>query len=206
MRPPGAPTNVDYSELDDEALMERIGAGDQQAFEVLFDRYGDIVFSISVRILNSEAAAHDVVQDVFMRLWRRPSRYDGARGQFTSWLSAVARHRAIDERRNVGRRQRREGDGGEVYQTEGPPAQEQDPTRAALASEDRAEVREALAALPDGQRRIIELAYFGGLTQREIAEDLQQPLGTVKTRMRLGMKKLRAALTGRDAERTGDGV
>jgi RNA polymerase sigma-70 factor (ECF subfamily) len=175
--------------------MARICAGDADAFAALFDRYGDIVYSVSIRILRDEAAAEDVVQDVFVRLWRRPDRFDAQRGQFVSWLVSVARHRAIDEHRSLQRRQRYENAAGVNGDLLPPPTTGVDPILAALVSENRAEVRSALAGLPDEQRRTIELAYFGGLTQREIAEALQQPLGTVKTRIRLGMSKLRAALT-----------
>ena len=194
-RPPFASQQAEPVQPDDASLMARICMGDAEAFEALFDRYGDIVYSVSIRILRDEAAAEDVVQDVFVRLWRRPERFDAQRGQFVSWLVSVARHRAIDEHRSLQRRQRYENAAGVNGDVAPPSTTGIDPILAALLSEDRAEVRRALAGLPDEQRRTSELAYFGGLTQREIAEALKQPLGTVKTRIRLGMNKLRMALT-----------
>ncbi len=188
--------DLDYRALDDDALMRRVGDGDASALEALVGRYADVLYSVTVRILHSEAAAQDVVQDVFVRLWRRPEQFDSQRGRFVPWLLSVARHRAIDERRSADRRLRHEGEAGTNHEILRVPDGSRDPAVAALLSEDRAEVRRALAGLPDEQRRAIELAYFGGLTQREIAQALQQPLGTVKTRIRLGMQKLRSAMTG----------
>ncbi len=180
--------------------MARVCARDAAAFEALFERYGDIVYAVSVRILRDEAAAEDVVQDVFVRLWRRPERFDAQRGKFASWLVSVARHRAIDEQRSLQRRQRYENEAGVNGEVAPTNSSGRDPILTALLSEDRAEIQRALAELPADQRRTIELAYFAGLTQREIADALQQPLGTVKTRIRLGMGKLRAAFAVRAQE------
>lgn len=183
------------SGLDDQRLMARICQGDVPAFEALFDRYCDLVYSISLYIVRDAALAEEVVQDVFLRLWRRPDQYDAAHGRFLPWLLSVARNRAIDERRRQGRRLRHEEAAGSHRQLALPTDDAGDPVLAALLSEDRATVRRALQQLPEEQRRTIELAYFGGFTQREIAQALRQPLGTVKTRIRLGMHKLRAALS-----------
>src|SRR5579884_3561431 len=130
-----------------------------------------------MRVLADPAAAQDVVQDVFLRYWRFPGSFDPERGRFMSWLLSVARNRAVDE--------------GAV-----------DPARLAVLSSERREIRAALQQLPAEQREAIELAYFGGLTQQEIAEQLRTPLGTIKTRVRLGMRKLRFAL-GVETESTG---
>jgi RNA polymerase sigma-70 factor (ECF subfamily) len=173
--------------------MTLIGRQEQPAFEVLFERYCNLVFSVSMHIVRDGALAEDLVQEVFLRLWRRPDRYQAERGRFLPWLLSVVRHRAIDEQRSQGRRQSHEDSVADPGATL-PARPSGDPMLAALVSENQATVRKALQSLPDEQRRTIALAYFGGLTQREIAEQLDQPLGTVKTRIRLGMLKLRAAL------------
>jgi RNA polymerase sigma-70 factor (ECF subfamily) len=165
-----------------------------EAFEALYDRYGNIVYSVTLRILGDVHAAEDVVQEVFLRVWRRPDHYDTARGRFLTWLLSVARNRAIDEQRSRGRRQRFEV-GSAPLDGEGPQGDEaDDPALAALLADERSAVRRALVGLPPEQRSAIELAYYGGFTQQEIARALGEPLGTVKTRIRLGMQKMRAAL------------
>jgi RNA polymerase sigma-70 factor (ECF subfamily) len=177
----------------DDELLAGIVSGDEGAFRVLYDRFADLVYSVAVRVLGDSAAAQDVAQDVFVRLWRNPGSYDPERGRFMPWLLSVTRNRAVDEVRSRGRRRTHElapAEGADDPVDVGAP----DPAwQAVLASERRA-VRRALTALPPEQRQAIELAYFGGLTQQEIAERLSTPLGTVKTRVRLGMKKLRIAL------------
>jgi RNA polymerase sigma-70 factor (ECF subfamily) len=200
----GLPGGAAYASLSDEELMALLSRQEQQAFAALFERYCNLVFSVSMHIVRDSALAEDLVQEVFLRLWRRPDRYQAERGRFLPWLLSVVRHRAIDEQRSRGRRQSHEDLASDPAATL-PARSSGDPMLAALVSESQATVREALRALPDEQRRTIELAYFGGLTQREIAEKLDQPLGTVKTRIRLGMLKLRAALVdgsveGRDIE------
>jgi RNA polymerase sigma-70 factor (ECF subfamily) len=186
---------VDYATLRDEELMDRLAGRDLIAFEALYDRYGDLVYSVSLRIVGDTYVAEDVTQDVFLRVWRRPDHFDLSRGKFVTWLLSVARNRSIDQRRSQSRRMRHES----------PPAAEEedllpsedardDPALATVLSEERAAVRQALEVLPPEQKLAIQLAYFGGMTQQEIANTLGQPLGTVKTRMRLGMQKMRNAL------------
>jgi len=185
---------VDYAESPDEELVAQLSRQDVKAFEALYDRYGNIVYSVSLRILGDVQAAEDVVQEVFLRVWRKPDHYDTARGRFLTWLLSVARNRAIDEHRSRGRRLRYEV-GSAPLDGEGPPSGDaDDPALAALLSDEGAAVREALNGLPLEQRRAIGLAYYGGLTQQEIARALGEPLGTVKTRIRLGMQKMRVAL------------
>jgi RNA polymerase sigma-70 factor (ECF subfamily) len=177
--------------------MARVCARDIDAFADLFDRYGDLVFSVALRIVGEPATAEDVVQDVFLRLWRRPEQFDLQRGRFVTWLMSVTRNRSIDERRSRGRRLRHESLPSTTVEEEDvfPSGDERDdPAVAALLSEERRAVRRALALLPAEQKLALQLAYFGGLTQQEIAERLGQPLGTVKTRIRLGMQKMRATL------------
>ena len=139
--------------------------------------------------------AEDMVQEIFLRIWRRPDSYVAQRGRFVTWLTSVTRNRAVDEIRSRGRRYRHETASPEEQERELPAPDRNDPALRAELSDQRRLILAALAQIPTEQRQIIELAYFGGLTQQEIAERLSQPLGTVKTRIRLGMQKLRAALT-----------
>ncbi len=181
----------------DEALMIAIVARDEHAFSVLYDRYVDLVYSASFRVLGDAQLAEDASQDVFVRLWRRPETFIAARGRFVSWLMSVTRNRAVDELRARGRRRKREGGPlGEPDEAAEPVFSTEliDPVHSAEMHEEQASVRRALAALPREQKLCLELAYFGGLTQQEIAARLHEPLGTVKTRIRLGMQKLRRAL------------
>jgi RNA polymerase sigma-70 factor (ECF subfamily) len=190
---------VDYAGLRDDELMERLGRRDLAAFEALFGRYGDLVFSVSLRVVGDPHLAQDVTQDVFLRVWRRPEQFDERRGKFITWLLSVTRNRSIDERRSQSRRLRHEALPSPPEEEDILPGTDErdDPAFVAVLSEERRAVREALEVLPAEQKLAIQLAYFGGLTQAEIAEKLGQPLGTVKTRIRLGMQKMRAALQAR---------
>ena len=177
--------------------MERITAGEGRALEQLYDRYHVLVYSVALRVVRDEMLAEDIVQEVFLRLWRRPESYDPARGRFLSWFMSVTRNRAIDEVRRVSRRLRIEERRDDAAE-QAPSTDRLDaPELAAAIGEERRDVRAALRALPQAQRRVIELAYFGGLTQTEIAERTDTPLGTVKTRTRLAMNRLRQELGGR---------
>lgn len=181
----------------DEALMIAIVARDEHAFSVLYDRYVDLVYSASFRVLGDAQLAEDASQDVFVRLWRRPETFIAERGRFVSWLMSVTRNRAVDELRARGRRRKREGGPlGEPDEAAEPVFSTEliDPVHSAELHEEQASVRRALAGLPREQKLCLELAYFGGLTQQEIAARLHEPLGTIKTRIRLGMQKLRRAL------------
>jgi len=172
-----------------------------RAFEALYERYGNLVYSVTLKVLGDVVAAEDAVQDIFLRLWRRPDRFDSSRGRFLSWLLTVARNRAIDERRSRGRRQRHEADSALIDDAM-PGDDHDDPAAAAVLADQRAAVRHALADLPTEQRLAVQMAYFGGLTQQEIADALKQPLGTIKTRIRLGMQKLRLALVASQSRQT----
>ncbi len=184
-----------YGELNDEELMQRLSYRDLRAFEALYDRYGDLVYSTCLRVVRDAQLAEDIVQEVFLRLWRKPESYVAQRGRFPTWLLSVTRNRSVDEIRSRGRRQRHENTSPQQQERELPAGQEQDPALSAQLADEQRLIRAALAELPEEQRLAIELAYFGGLTQQEIAAKLSQPLGTVKTRIRLGMQKLRNALT-----------
>lgn len=191
------PQDAAYAQAIDDSLMERMAIGDGRALEQLYDRYHILVYSVALRVVRDQMLAEDVVQEVFVRLWRRPQAYDPARGRFLSWLMSVTRNRAIDEVRRVTRRlrieDRREDAAEQVRSTDRLDA----PELAAAIGDERREVRAALASLPQEQRRVLELAYFDGLTQSEIATLTETPLGTVKTRTRLAMNRLRQRLGGR---------
>jgi RNA polymerase sigma-70 factor (ECF subfamily) len=178
--------------------MHAVAARDHLAFQVLYERYADLVFATSLRVLADRQLAEDTTQDVFVRVWRRPELFISARGRFMTWLMSVTRNRAVDELRARGRRRRREATNFLPAEdpTESVPGNDrEDPQMAAQLHEEQALVRRALLALPNEQRLALELAYFGGMTQQEIALALHEPLGTVKTRIRLGMQKLRMALS-----------
>lgn len=190
---------MNWQDRSDADLMAAISRREAGAFEALYDRYARLVFSTAFRVLHDAAAAEDVVQDVYVRLWQRPDRYVESRGKFLGWLLSVARNRAIDEIRARGRRPLIETDVSDPttpgaladdYASEAANRQ----FESADLVDQRAAVRRALAGLPGDQRIPIELAYFKGLTQAEIAQALETPLGTIKTRIRLGMRKLRDAL------------
>lgn len=190
---------MDYTGLPDDELMAYLGQRDLAAFEALYDRYGDLVYSVSLRVVGDTHVAEEVAQDVFLRVWRRPELFDLSRGKFVTWLLSVARNRSIDEQRKRGRRWRHEamttGDDEEDVLPSG--NERDDPALATVLADERAAVRAAMEVLPPEQKLAIQLAYFGGLTQQEIANKLGQPLGTVKTRIRLGMQKMRGALEQR---------
>jgi RNA polymerase sigma-70 factor (ECF subfamily) len=183
----------DYAQLDDEALMRLLVEQDVRALEALYQRYSRPIFSLALKILGDREVVEEVVQEVFLRLWTRAFGYDPQRGKLLSWLLTITHHRAIDELRR--RRSQPEVDGLQE-QLAAMEDTDADPSKSLTQVEEREVVRQALVQLPEAQRRPIELAYYGGLTQVEIAQLLSEPLGTIKTRMRLGMQKLRVLLAG----------
>lgn len=193
--PVKASNGLMYVAESDEALMARVIIREKQAFESLYERYGDLVYSIALYVTAEPRAAEDVAQEVFLRLWQRPASFDSERGRFVSWLTIVTRNRAVDVLRSRGRQRLREL--APIKGAEDPPdLHALDPALAAEIKNDQTVVRQALQTLPDDQRRAIELAFFRGLTQQEIASTLKVPLGTIKTRIRLGMQKMRVSLAG----------
>jgi len=165
--------------------------GDARAFEVVFDRHADAAFSLAYRMCGRRTMAEDVVQEAFLSLWRSGARYDPARGNVRAWILRVTHNRAIDAfRRTVSRDARDVADEGIAERM---PARERTDEQF-HRREDAKQVRTALDGLPSEQRKVIELAYFGGFTHSQIAEMLDLPTGTVKGRMRLGMTKMRLAL------------
>ena len=172
---------------DEMRLIARLRAGDQQAMSELYDRYGKVVYAVALRVLQDAAAAEDVLQDVFLQLWRNPDAFDASRGSLAAWLAVIARHRSIDRLR----KRRPEMDIEECVITSGPDPR--DETERALVVE---KVRGALAEMNPDQRSALELAFFQGLTHSEIAEKTGEPLGTIKTRIRSGLQQLRAKFAG----------
>jgi RNA polymerase sigma-70 factor (ECF subfamily) len=190
-----SPDEAGYRDVDDEELMQRLVYRDLQAFRALYARFGNLVYSVALRVVRDPQIAEDMVQEIFLRLWRKPESYAATRGKFGTWLTSVTRNRAVDELRSRGRRYRHETASPEEQERDFAGPEGDDPALRAELSDQRRLIRIALQGLPQEQRETIELAYFGGLTQQEIAERTNQPLGTVKTRIRLGMQKLRVALT-----------
>jgi RNA polymerase sigma-70 factor (ECF subfamily) len=182
------------AQADDDQLIARVASGDRRAFEQLYDRYASTVYGVALRMLGDREVAEDAVQEIFLRVWKRAGSFDRSRA-FAPWLFGIAHNYGIDELR------RRRARPQPVYEDDEHPVLSEIPDdidvgEAAVLSDQRRIVREALEQLPEEQRQALMLAYFGGLTQQEIATRLGNPLGTVKTRMRLGLQKLRSLLQG----------
>ncbi len=172
-------------------LLSRVASRDPDAFALLYDQYAPLVFKVVLRMMRDRAEAEDLLQETFLQVWRTAASYDARRGDPSAWLVTIARSRALDRLRSPQYRRR----AVEVPESAGAELRGAcDPRDELSAREGAAAVRNALASLPEEQRRVIELAYFDGLTQSQIAQKVQQPLGTVKTRIRLGMLKLRGVL------------
>lgn len=178
-------------DLADEDVMARFQEGDARAFEVIFDRHAAVAFSLAYRICGRQAIAEDIVQESFLSLWRSGARYEATRGSVRSWILGTVHNRAIDSFRKE--RATSSRDVGDEGLAERMPAPQR--TEAEIERRDDARLlRAALVTLPEEQRRVIELAYFGGFSHTQIAELLGLPAGTVKGRMRLGLTKMRLAL------------
>jgi RNA polymerase sigma-70 factor (ECF subfamily) len=178
--------------LADEDLMPLVERKDPSAFELVYDRHGGAAYSLAYRIVGDRGTAEDVTQEAFLSLWRSGARYDRARGSVRTWLLGVVRNRAIDALRREATRAPTVELQLERLPDQGPYTELTDAE--ALRQEAAREVRGALRMLPADQLKVIELAYFGGLSHSEIAEALGMPLGTVKGRMRLAMEKIRGTL------------
>jgi RNA polymerase sigma-70 factor (ECF subfamily) len=175
------------------ALMRRVAQGDRRAFEELYDRFSGLLFSTAYRVLNNQEAAEDVLQDVFVQIWEKAPLYDPSRGKPMTWAVTLTRNKAIDRLRSTQRRNRLQDD----VQRESETFEQFDDRSSfdAVASGETGQlVREAIRKLSKDQREAIELAFFSSLTQTEIAERLNEPLGTIKARIRRGMMKLRELL------------
>ena len=182
-----------YPRLADEELMQLVQSGDPEAFEALYDRHGGPAFSLAYRIVGTRTAAEDATQDAFLSIWRSRVRYSRERGSVRTWILGIVHNRTIDSlRRSMVHDRRRASAEGIEEREQAPELTDVE----ALRRDEARTVRAALEKLPDPQVRVIELAYFGGFTHAEIAEMLQEPVGTVKGRMRLGLEKLRNELAG----------
>jgi RNA polymerase sigma-70 factor (ECF subfamily) len=182
---------------DDHVLIAAIAKGDSSALEALYDRYSSVVYRMALRMLKHRELAEEVVQEVFWRVWRRSASFDVERGRVAQWLFGIAHNLCIDELRRMRARPT------QIYEDVDHPVIQQladeqiDVPEAAWAFEQQRVIRDALDHLPEAQRQAVELAYFGGLSHQEIATKLNRPLGTIKTRVRLGLQKLSVLLTAR---------
>jgi RNA polymerase sigma-70 factor (ECF subfamily) len=181
----------------DESLVARMAGGSASAAREMYRRLSPLVFSLAIQITGCEEDAEEVLIDSFMQIWTQAGRYDRSRATVTGWVVNIARSRAIDRVRARRRRQQREGGQAEPIASF-PHFSPEDPEQQAMRGEERTRLRTAIGSLSPDQRRAVELAYFAGLSHSEIAEHLGQPLGTIKTRLRLAMKKIRIALSSVD--------
>jgi RNA polymerase sigma-70 factor, ECF subfamily len=183
---------VDYSELDDTDLVALIARRDESALSALYDRYSRLAFSLAMRIVGERTLAEEITADSFVSVWRAAGSFTEERGRFVTWLMSVVRHRAIDELRRLNVRP--EGSSVELNEALQSTSLPDGLDDLMDVRQRQVVVRSALASLPPPQRQALELAYFGGLTQQEIADKTGTPLGTIKTRMRLGLLKMRDEL------------
>jgi len=188
----GQPQLTDAPSADDDTLLSAIQGRDQAALAELYDRYGRLALGVAYRILGERGVAEDVVQEAFLNVWRKASGYQSGRGSVRTWLLTIVHNLAIDRRRGRYRRELSDVQIDEV--AFGLTTDDEDLFASVSGAIDAAQVQAAIAALPAEQREPIVLAYFGGLTHQEIAARTATPLGTVKSRMRLGLQKLRVAL------------
>jgi RNA polymerase sigma-70 factor, ECF subfamily len=171
----------------DAAAVARVANGDAEALRQLYDRHGRIVYGLTYRLTKDAQLAEEATQDTFVTLWRRAATYDPERAKVTTWLFVIARNRAIELVRSRMR-------APEPHEDVEPAGEEADPAELVLLGDDAERIARAVAELPESQLEVIRLAYFDGLSHAEIAERLEQPLGTVKSRIRLGLDRLRALL------------
>ena len=188
-----SPPRQGSSKIDPE-LLARAATGDQQAFAELYDRSSSLLFTLALRILGDRDEAAEVLQEVYLEVWRKVVRYNPARGSPTAWLVTMTRSRALDRLRSRAARGYGMTDSIQNTPLTDLPDGNPGPLQASADLELRALVEKALDELPEAQREALELAYYQGLSHTEIAARLNEPLGTVKTRIQLGMSKLRAAL------------
>jgi RNA polymerase sigma-70 factor, ECF subfamily len=175
-------------------LLRRIGQGDRRSFEELYDRFSGVLFSTAIRVLNNQAAAEDVLQDVFIQIWEKAPLYNSAIGKPLTWAVTLTRNKAIDRLRSTQRRIRLQDD----VQRESAIFEQSDDRNSfdgVVSAEMSKLVREAIQKLSKDQRQVIELAFFSSMTHAEIAERLNEPLGTIKARIRRGMIKLREMIS-----------
>jgi RNA polymerase sigma-70 factor (ECF subfamily) len=181
-----------YLLLADEDLMSLAGSGDAGAFAGLYDRHSRAAYSLAYRMMGERPAAEDLVQEVFLQVWRAAGSYRSERGSVRTWILSIAHNRGIDQLRSTASRRRTQ-----EKAERSPTTQSGEPFAETWRNLQREQVREALRGLPPEQLKVLELAYYSGYTHREIAELLDLPLGTVKGRMRLGLQKIREYFSSR---------
>ena len=168
--------------------------GDAEAFTVLYDRHSRVAYSLAYRMMGERQAAEDLLQDAFLEIWRRAATYRAERGSLRTWILSIVHNRGVDQLRSLSSRRRTQ----EKVEAEAPTSQPSEAFAESWRNSQREQVRAAMSTLPPEQLKILELAYFSGYTHVEIADMLALPLGTVKSRMRLGLKKIRAFFDTRD--------
>ena len=183
-------------ELTDEQLISAICKGEEFAMELLYERYHGYVYALTYRILHDPTASEDIVQDAFLSIWRKALSYQAQNGSVQSWIQAIVRNKAIDKIRASAHRDY-QWTPLQADNEQDPPSEQPDVWEQAWQSEQHRIIHEVMEQIPNEQRMVIELAYFGGLTHAEIAEQYHIPLGTVKGRMRLGLQKMKALLAER---------
>ena len=183
-----------YLLLADEDLISLVGQGDAGAFAVLYDRHGRAAYSLAYRMMGDKQAAEDLVQDALLKVWRGAASYRTERGSVRTWVLSIVHNRGIDQLRSLASRRRTQ----DKVEASAPTSQPSEAFAETWHNSQREQVREALGTLPKEQVKILELAYFSGYTHVEISEMLGLPLGTVKGRMRLGLKKIRDYFDSRE--------
>jgi RNA polymerase sigma-70 factor, ECF subfamily len=183
-----------YMILADEDLISLVEAGDADAFATLYDRHSRSAYSLAYRMMGERQAAEDLAQEAFIKVWRNAARYRAERGSVRTWILSIVHNRGIDQLRSTASRRRTQ----DKIEASAPRSQPSEAFAETWRNSQRDQVREALSTLPAEQLKILELAYFSGYTHVEISELLSLPLGTVKGRMRLGLKKIRAYFDSRD--------
>jgi RNA polymerase sigma-70 factor (ECF subfamily) len=179
--------NRQYTILGDEDLMSLMEGGDEEAFAALYDRHSRAAYSLSYRMMGDRQAAEDLTQDAFLKVWRSAGGYRSDRGSVRTWILSIAHNRGIDQIRSSASRRRTQ----DRVEQSAPRSQPSEAFAETWRNRQREQIREALNTLPEDQLKILELAYFSGYTHVEISNLMDLPLGTVKGRMRLGLKKIR---------------
>lgn len=187
----GRRNGEDRARLADEDLVVRAAGGDERSFEVLYDRHGKVAWSLAFRLLGERGAAEDLVQEAFVAVWNGAARYSSTKGSVRTWILSIVHHRAVDRLRQAAAGKRRQEALEQVaaIQPAAPDAADEALDRVAAS-----QVQAALTDVPDEQLQVLRLAYYGGYTHHEIADMLTLPLGTVKSRMRLGLERVRRNL------------
>jgi RNA polymerase sigma-70 factor (ECF subfamily) len=184
---------VDYKQFDDQAIIRLIARSQESALSELYDRYSRLIYSMALNVVGNPEIAEEITQDIFIRIWDHADTYQAEKAKVVTWIASMTRYRSID----VVRRQEVRPEGHSVPWDTEPPTHETAPINVeeeVEISQRRRRVRQAISLLPEEQRQALTYAYFQGYTHREIAEAMGEPLGTIKTRIRLAMQKLRQIL------------